>query len=465
MTRTHVVISPAPVPPGQKVSTDEKIDGSGNTVQDQIVRIGGGAHNELAEVRNTPPGASEHGLVTREVGIGATTDAATTPGDAGTIQAKLRALTSSAGSVEALLVTVTNQLQDLKDNTDGLEGFVDGLEGLLSSLSLLVDGLEGFTDGIEGGIGASADAAATVGSTGSLTAKLRLVTSQLDAINTKVLTDAQLRASAVPVSGPLTDVQLRATPVPVSGTVTATGGLTDTQLRATPVPVSAAALPLPSGASTETTLAAVKAKTDNLPPLGQALAAASVPVILPAATVTTLTPPAAITGFATEATLAAVAASVDGLEGFTDGIETLLSSISGFVDGLEALVDGLETALGTSADAASATGSLHAKTRTIAEASARSTAGTPAAVTVSTTAVLLKASNAARKAILISNFGAAILYIGHTSGVTASGAATGLAVWPGGAYFDSGDGLYTGDLYGIYSAAAGSQNVSVSERS
>lgn len=49
----------------------------------------------------------------------------------------------------------------------------------------------------------------------------------------------------------LTDTQLRATPVPVSGTVTATtGGLTDTQLRATPVPVSNASLPLPSGAST-----------------------------------------------------------------------------------------------------------------------------------------------------------------------------------------------------------------------
>jgi len=39
----------------------------------------------------------------------------------------------------------------------------------------------------------------------------------------------------------------------------------------------------------------------KLPALGQALAAASIPVILPAATVTTLTPPAAITGFATAA--------------------------------------------------------------------------------------------------------------------------------------------------------------------
>jgi hypothetical protein len=75
------------------------------------------------------------------------------------------------------------------------------------------------------------------------------------------LTDAELRATAVPVSGsvtsipsgtqdvnvtngsiavtgPLTDTQLRATAVPVSGTVTATGPLTDTQLRATPVAIT-----------------------------------------------------------------------------------------------------------------------------------------------------------------------------------------------------------------------------------
>lgn len=100
------------------------------------------------------------------------------------------------------------------------------------------------------------------------------------------LTDTQLRATAVPVSltsttitgsvavtGPLTDTQLRATAVPVSltsttitGSVAVTGPLTDTQLRASAVPVSgtffqatqpvsAAALPLPSGASTEATLA------------------------------------------------------------------------------------------------------------------------------------------------------------------------------------------------------------------
>lgn len=54
------------------------------------------------------------------------------------------------------------------------------------------------------------------------------------------LTDAQLRASPVPVSGPLTDTQLRAAAIPVSisGSIAVTGPLTDTQLRATAVPVS-----------------------------------------------------------------------------------------------------------------------------------------------------------------------------------------------------------------------------------
>jgi hypothetical protein len=41
---------------------------------------------------------------------------------------------------------------------------------------------------------------------------------------TQPLTDTQLRATAVPVSGPLTDAQLRATAVPISGTVTANAG-------------------------------------------------------------------------------------------------------------------------------------------------------------------------------------------------------------------------------------------------
>lgn len=99
---------------------------------------------------------------------------------------------------------------------------------------------------------------------------------------------------------PLTDTQLRATPVAVSGTVTANTGLsqplTDAQLRAAAIPVSlasvpshpvtgtfwqatqpvsATALPLPTGAATETTLSGINAK---LP----ALSGGRIPVELPA---------------------------------------------------------------------------------------------------------------------------------------------------------------------------------------
>jgi len=60
--------------------------------------------------------------------------------------------------------------------------------------------------------------------------------------------------SALQQTDGLTDTELRATAVPISGTVTANGtqtdALTDTELRATAVPISAASLPLPSGAAT-----------------------------------------------------------------------------------------------------------------------------------------------------------------------------------------------------------------------
>jgi hypothetical protein len=95
---------------------------------------------------------------------------------------------------------------------------------------------------------------------------------------------------------------------------------------------------------------------------------------------------------------------------------------------------------------------------------ATSTAGTPAGFTVSTSAVLLAALNTSRKSIIVTNNSTGKLYLGHTSGVTTSGANMGLVVPAGGSYTDSGFGLYTGTLYGIYDTAAGSQNVSVSER-
>lgn len=101
---------------------------------------------------------------------------------------------------------------------------------------------------------------------------------------------------------------------PKSLVVFTTAGVSTAVTSAVGLPVNVLTSVLPTGAAleaggnlatiagkdfaTQTTLAAINGK---LPSLGQALAAASVPVILPAATITTLTPPAAITGFALEA--------------------------------------------------------------------------------------------------------------------------------------------------------------------
>lgn len=89
------------------------------------------------------------------------------------------------------------------------------------------------------------------------------------------LTDAQLRNTAVPVSlasmpsTPVTGTFWQATQ-PVSGTVTANAG-------SGTFAISAAALPLPSGAATETTLAAISTKTLAA---GQATMANSSPVVI-----------------------------------------------------------------------------------------------------------------------------------------------------------------------------------------
>lgn len=76
-------------------------------------------------------------------------------------------------------------------------------------------------------------------------------------------------------------------------------------------------------------LASIKAKTDNIPAQGQALAAASLPVVLTAAQITTLTPPAAITGFATETTLAAAAASLSVMDDWDESDRAKVNPIVG----------------------------------------------------------------------------------------------------------------------------------------
>lgn len=90
---------------------------------------------------------------------------------------------------------------------------------------------------------------------------------------------------------------------PVSGTVTANLSATDNAV-----------------------LDSIQSGTDKIPALGQALAAGSVPVVMTASQLTTLTPPAAITGYATSA-------KQDTIIGHVDGVETLLGTIDSKLGG------------------------------------------------------------------------------------------------------------------------------------
>lgn len=115
--------------------------------------------------------------------------------------------------------------------------------------------------------------------------------------------------------------------ITVDGGVTANAGTN----------LNTSALALESGGN----LASIKTNTDKIPALGQALAAASTPVVLPVDQITTLTPPAAITGFATSAKQDTIIGHIDGIEGSVDGIEALLTTIEGnqLPDGHNVTVD------------------------------------------------------------------------------------------------------------------------------
>jgi len=88
----------------------------------------------------------------------------------------------------------------------------------------------------------------------------------------------QVDVLSMPAGGSgLTDAELRATPVPISGTVTANAGTN----------LNTSSLAVETGGN----LASIKTNTDKIPALGQALATGSTPVVLTAAQLTTLTPP------------------------------------------------------------------------------------------------------------------------------------------------------------------------------
>lgn len=87
--------------------------------------------------------------------------------------------------------------------------------------------------------GASTSALQTTGNTsvGSIDTKTPALGQALATSSVPVVLTAAQLTTLTPVAG-LTDAQIRATPLPISGTVTVNTGLTDAQIRATALPVS-----------------------------------------------------------------------------------------------------------------------------------------------------------------------------------------------------------------------------------
>lgn len=162
-------------------------------------------------------------------------------------------------------------------------------------------------------------------------------------------------ATQATLSALLTELQLKADlletqPVSIAGTVPVSGPLTDTQLRATAVTVSAGTNLNTSALNLEATQLLIKAKTDNIPAQGQALAAASLPVVLPAAQLATLTPPAAITGFALDSNIDALRVLTGAVMETAPATDTASSGLNGrlqrIAQRITSLIALLPTALG-----------------------------------------------------------------------------------------------------------------------
>jgi hypothetical protein len=102
-----------------------------------------------------------------------------------------------------------------------------------------------------------------------------------------------------------------------------------------------------------TALTSIDAK---VPALGQALAAASVPVVLTAAQITTLTPPAAITGFALDATVTTTNTEIGGLTETAPASDTASSGLNGRLQRIAQRITSLITALGSPFQAGGALG-------------------------------------------------------------------------------------------------------------
>lgn len=220
-------------------------------------------------------------------------------------------------------------------------------------------------------------------------------------------------------------------------------------------PISATSLPLPTGAATSalqvtgnTSLGSIDLKT---PALGQALAAASVPVVLTASQLTTLTPLSTVTVVQPTGTNLHVVVDASALPtgASTSALQTAGNSTLSTISGQ------LPATLGQKVSASSLAVVIASDQSPVSVVPVASATGNLTSVAASATTVVVLASNAARKGAMITNDSTAILYLAFAA--TSSITAFSLKLFPNSAYIT--DTLYTGVISGIWSSANGSARV------
>lgn len=231
-------------------------------------------------------------------------------------------------------------------------------------------------------------------------------------------------------------------------------------------------VPLPTGSATAANQAtqitaeqAIQASTASIdtktPALGQALAGASVPVVLTAAQVTTLTPPTTVTVVQPTGTnLHAVidaGANIIGTVGIDQTTQGTTNGISIASLGAHAISAGNGVS-GMGVLRVAIASDNTSNTNPFLTAEQKSTTSTLTNVAGSATTVSILASNANRKGAMIFNDSTATLYLKF--GTTASTTSYTVQIASNGYYeFPANPGLYTGACDGIWSAANGSARI------
>lgn len=224
----------------------DKVDASGS-----VVALDGPS---LAALENITVTVSSEVEIKNDAGSPVPVSASSLPLPTGAAtEAKQDAGNTSLDNIDTALASGTFATEPtLSDIKTRIDSFSDTYGGSAATRGVALIGWNGLSferiDAVNNGLNVNIPA------TAATSALQTTGNTKLDSILTELQLKADLNetqpvsiSGSVPVTGPLTDAQLRAVAVPISGTVTANAGsgtfavsgpITDAQIRATPLPVS-----------------------------------------------------------------------------------------------------------------------------------------------------------------------------------------------------------------------------------